>query len=80
MCPVQDDVSVTIHSQTLSFTNSELRNFAIGFYPREDGSFHQTYADGGGDTVNILGRVAGDIMDVGVTNASCEYHSHLKKK
>ena len=39
MCPVKEDVFVTISGETLSFTNSVLKKFVIGFYPREDGSF-----------------------------------------
>jgi hypothetical protein len=29
MCPAEDDVSVTIHGETMSFTDSALKNFAI---------------------------------------------------
>jgi hypothetical protein len=78
-CPAQDDVSVTIHGETLSFTNKALRNFAIGFHPRQGGSFHSTYTDVGGATVDILGQVTGGIIEADVTNRSCEHHWHLKK-
>ena len=30
-CPAVDDVSVTIHGETLTFTNSALKKFVVGF-------------------------------------------------
>ena len=78
-CPAEDDVSVTIHGETLSFTNSAARNIGVGFYPRQDGSFHQTYASAGGAAVDIRGRVTGDVIDADVKNPPCEYHWHLNK-
>jgi hypothetical protein len=78
-CPAEDDVSVTIHGEILTFTNSALRNFLIEFAPHPDGSFRQIYVDAGGDTVTIQGRVTGGFLDADVTNAPCEYHWHLKK-
>ena len=78
-CPAEDGVSVTIHGETLSFTNSALRNVGIGFYPHQDGSFHLIYSDEGGDAVNIVGRVFGDVIEADVTNPPCEHHWHLTK-
>jgi hypothetical protein len=79
-CPAEDNVSVNIHGEVLSFTNSALRNFGIGFYPRQDGSFHLTYTDDGGDIVNILGHINGDVIEADVSNPPCEYHWDLKKE
>jgi hypothetical protein len=79
-CPAEDDVSVTIHGETLSFTNSVLKKFMIGFDPHKDGSFREIYADEGGATVNIVGRINGDVLDADVTNPPCEQHWHLKKE
>ncbi|MBV8092687.1 MAG: hypothetical protein JO110_05565 [Acetobacteraceae bacterium] len=79
-CPVEEDVSVTIRGDTLTFTNSALRNFAIGFNPHPDGSFNETYVDIGGVNVFIQGRITGDSIDADVTNAVCEHHWHLKKE
>ena len=79
-CPAEDNVSVIIHGETLSFTNSALRNFVIGFYPKQDGSFHQISADKGGATVDIWGRVIGDGIEADITNPPCEHHWHLKKE
>ena len=31
MCPAEENVSVTIHGQTLTFTNSALKTFTISF-------------------------------------------------
>ena len=79
-CPAEDDVSVNIHGAVLSFTNSALRNFGVGFYPQQDGSFHLTYTGDGGAIVNILGHANGGVIEADVTNPPCEYHWHLKKE
>ena len=79
-CPTSDDdVSVTIRGAELTFTNSELRNFGIGFSPHQDGSFSETYADTGGASVLIRGRIVGGVLDADVTNGPCEHHWHLTK-
>jgi len=36
-CPAEDNASVTIHGATLTFTNGVLKQFAISFYPSQDG-------------------------------------------
>ena len=33
MCPAEDDVSVTIHGETLTFTDSALQKFTEPFFP-----------------------------------------------
>ena len=38
-CPTEEDVSVTITGETLSFTNGSLRGFVLAFQPHQDGSF-----------------------------------------
>ena len=40
-CPAEENVSITIHGETLSFTNSALKKFVIGFDPHKDGSFDE---------------------------------------
>jgi hypothetical protein len=54
------------------------------FYPSHDESFGETYTAEGGDTVNIHGRVIGDVLEAEVTNYGtdppCEHHWHLKKQ
>jgi hypothetical protein len=67
-CPAEDNVSVTIHGATVTFTSSALRQFAIIFYPSQDGSFGETYQGEGGETVNIRGRVIGDVIEADVTD------------
>jgi len=79
-CPAEDDVSVIIHGEMLSFTDSALRKFRIGFYPSQDGSFGEISVGEGGDAVQIHGRVVGDIIDADVTNRFCKHHWHLKKE
>jgi hypothetical protein len=78
-CSVEQDVSVTIHGETLTFTDSNLRNFTLGFYPLQDGSFSLIYVDAGRATVNIRGRIIGDIIEADVDNPPCGYHWHLKR-
>jgi hypothetical protein len=39
-CPAEDDVSVTIHGGTLTFTNSALKKFTQPFYPGPDGDLY----------------------------------------
>jgi hypothetical protein len=82
LCPAEDNVSVTIRDGTLSFTNSELRNFVMGFHPDPDGSFVLTYVDRGGATVAIQGRITGASMDADVVNyaTACEHHWRLRKE
>jgi hypothetical protein len=46
-CPAEDDVSVTIHGETLTFTNSALQKYTMPFDPDPEGSFGQTHTDGG---------------------------------
>jgi hypothetical protein len=79
-CPTKEDVSVTIHGETLTFTNSALKNYTIAFYPRPDGSFVETHVDEGGDTVEIRGHIIEDVIEADVYNPPCEHHWRLKKK
>ena len=79
-CPAEDNVSVTIHGEMLSFTNRALKKFTQPFYPGPDGSFGQTYTDVGGRAVHYHGRIVGDIIDANAENPPCEYHWHLKKR
>ena len=78
-CPSEDDVSVTIHGGVLTFTNSALRDFSIGFDPHPDGSFGEIHTDIGGSFVLIRGRIVGDVLDADVTSSACEHHWHLKR-
>jgi hypothetical protein len=77
-CPTEDDVSVTIRGGALTFTDSALRDFSIGFDPHQDGSFRMMSVIGG-DPVLIQGRIVGGVLDADVTNAPCEHHWHLTK-
>jgi hypothetical protein len=78
-CVASEDVSATIHGGALTFTDSALRGYSIGFDPRHDGSFDliSTGISGGG--VLISGRIVGGVLDADVTNGPCEYHWHLTK-
>jgi hypothetical protein len=80
-CLVKEDVSVTISDGALSFTNSALQNFGMGFDPAPDGSFSEMYNDVGGGDVVFRGHITGDTIEADVTNyaTACEYHWHLKK-
>jgi len=80
-CPAAaDDVSVTIHGETLTFTNSALKKFVIGFFVSQDGSFDEIHTDVDGTAVHVVGRITGDIIEADVNNPPCEHHWHLKKE
>jgi hypothetical protein len=83
-CPAKENASATIHGQMLTFSDSALQKFTLIFDPDQHGSFEETYADEGGDTVEIHGRVTGDVIDADVTNYGtnppCKHHWHLKKE
>jgi hypothetical protein len=79
-CPAEDNVSVTIHGETLTFTNSALKKYVMPFDPGPDGSFGQTHTDEDGAIVHYHGRVMGDVIEADVENPDCEYHWHLKKE
>jgi hypothetical protein len=79
-CPAEDDVSVTIQGETLTFTNSALKNYIMPFDPGRDGSFGETHFDAGGAVVHYHGRIVGDVIEADVENPPCEYHWHLKKE
>ena len=78
-CPTEDDVSVTIHGESLTFSNSKLRGFVIGFEPHPDGSFRETSTGIEGTTVLIEGHIVGDVIDADVTTSACQHHWHLKR-
>ena len=84
MCPAEENVSVTIHDETLTFTNSALKKFTISFDPKHDGSFGETYTAEGGDAVKIDGHVIGGVIEADVinygTDPPCEHHWHLQKQ
>ena len=79
-CPAKEDVSVTIHGETLTFTDGALKKFTQPFYPGPDGSFGQTRTDESGGVVHYHGRITGDVIEADVENSDCEYHWHLKKQ
>jgi hypothetical protein len=71
---------VRVLTKGLTFADSQLKNFTMGFNPHPDGSFNQFHVDVGGSVVDIHGRVVGNVLDADVTNAPCEHHWHLQKK
>ena len=77
MCQTKDDVSVTIHAEVLTVTNSRLRNFTMGCEPHPDGSFHQLSSGDEGGYLSIQGRIVGDAIEADVADSVCEYHWHL---
>ena len=77
-CPAVDDVSVSIHAEALTFTNGALKKFCHRLFPRQDGSFDQI-GTADGDTVHILGRVPGDVIEADVNNPPLRVSLDLKK-
>jgi hypothetical protein len=61
-CPADENVSVTINGDVLTFINSQLQNYAIGFYPKADGTFTITHVDADGNSSEIKGRVDGGVI------------------
>jgi hypothetical protein len=83
-CPAEEDVSVTIQGDNLTFTNGKLKNYTMPFDPSEDGSFGETHTDASGALVHYHGQIIRDLIEADVqnylTNPPCEYHWHLKKQ
>lgn len=79
-CVPKDPVTVVIQNDTLTITNSRMKNYGLGFSPRPDGSFVQLATDMGGEVVDINGRVAGGVLDADVTGPNCSHHWHLLRK
>jgi len=79
-CPAEENVSVTIHGETLTFTHSTLKNYIMPFYPDQNGSFGQTHMDADGATGSYRGHIVGGVIEADAKNPNCEYHWHLTKK
>jgi hypothetical protein len=77
-CPTED-VSVTIKDGTLTFTDSNAKDYMISFNPHPDGSFRQLSANIGGAVVDIRGYINGSTLDADVISAQCQHHWHLEK-
>jgi hypothetical protein len=76
-CPDTGTVSAIVRGESLTFTNSRLRSFSIGFEPHRDGSFSQISADDGGAFVSIKGRIVGNAIEADVADGTCEHHWHV---
>jgi hypothetical protein len=79
LCVRSEGVSVTIHGGALTFTDSVMRDFSIGFDPHPDGSFGLISTAIGGASVFVEGRVVGGVLEADVTDGPCEHHWHLTK-
>jgi hypothetical protein len=80
LCPKEEEVSVKIQGESLTFTNSKLQNFVLSFNPDAEGSFNNIYMDAGGRAVSIRGRITGGIIEADVDNEPCRHHWQLKKE
>jgi hypothetical protein len=76
-CLAEDDVSVTVYREALTFTDSRLKNFSIGFDPHPDGSFNEISTGDQGAFATIQGRIVGDAIDADVDDGLCQYHWHV---
>ena len=79
LCVRSEGVSVTIRGGALTFSDSVMRDFSIGFDPRRDGSFGLISTAIGGASVFIEGRLVGGVLEADVTDGPCEHHWHLTK-
>ena len=77
-CPAEDDVSVTITGETMTFTTSAFKSILCLFIlaPTDPS---QTFNHQGHSVVQYHGLIIGDVMDADIENPPCEYHWHLKK-
>ena len=78
-CLSEDDVSVTIHGEALTFSHGRLHNFTIGFEPHPDGSFSQISTGVEGSLLSIQGRIVGDAIEADTADSACEYHWHVQR-
>jgi hypothetical protein len=79
-CPAEENVSVIIQGDVLSFTDSALMNYGLPFNPEPDGTFTVDHVDESGVLMEIQGRVVGGVLDADVNDPPCEYHWSLEKK
>jgi len=79
-CAAEENVSVTIKGETLTFTHSTLKNYVMPFDPDQDGSFGENHFDVDGATGSYHGRITEGIIEADAKNPNCEYHWHLTKR
>jgi hypothetical protein len=79
-CVAMESVSIDIHGEQLTLTNNTVKDHAVGFFPRADGSFGELSATLGGNVVVIRGHVGDGVLDSDVISAHCTHHWHLKKQ
>jgi hypothetical protein len=79
-CPAEDDVSVNINGETLTFTDSALKKYPMPFDPSPNGEFGETHTDESGAVAHYHGRITGDVIEADAESRDCEYHWHLKKQ
>jgi hypothetical protein len=80
VCTAKDPVSVVVHGEMLTFTNSKAKDYTMTFAPRADGSFGQLSANISGLVVHITGQFGAGVLDSDVTSANCKHHWHLEKQ
>jgi hypothetical protein len=79
-CPIEEDVSATIHGEVLTISTSRLRDVPMGFYPQPDGSFSETSTGIGGYVATIQGRIVGNILEADVADRDCDYYWRMTRK
>ena len=78
-CMAKDPVSVVIHGNQFTFTNSRAKDYTMSFTPQADGSFEQLSAAGDA-VVSIKGHIGAGVLDSDVSTAQCTHHWHLEKQ
>ena len=79
-CMAKDPVTIVIHGNQLTFTNSRAKDYTMSFTPEADGTFEQLSANIGGDVVSIKGHVGAGVLDSDVSSEHCTHHWHLEKQ
>ena len=80
VCIAKDPVSVVVHGEMLTFSNSKAKDYTITFAPRTDGSFGQLSANISGLVVHLEGQFGAGVLDSDVSSAACKHHWHLEKQ
>lgn len=78
-CAAKDPVSVVIHGDELTFTDSRAKNYTMAFTPDAYGSFEQL-STAGDAVVSIKGHIGDSVLDSDVSREHCTHHWHPEKR
>lgn len=79
-CVAKDPVTIVIHGDELTFTDSRVQDYTMSFTPEADGSFEQLSTTGSDAAVSIRGHIGGGVLDADVNRDQCAHHWHAEKQ